>query len=117
MPVLTKSFEEGFRFHAFDAIFSCRINIGKDEDIGVIKGSEKIFEQGLRPRVAVRLKYRDDPLRPTGSRRLERGHNLYWMMAVIIHDENPLLFSFDLKPSLNPAEIAQRLLNDLERNI
>ncbi len=117
MAVFTESLKQSFRFHAFYPIFSCRVDIGEDEDVGVVKSSEKIFEQGLRSRITMRLKYRNDSFLLTCSCRLERGHDLYGVMAIIIHDKNPLLLSFDLKPSLNPAKITQGFLDDLERNI
>src|SRR5208337_4979570 len=117
MAVLPESLKQGFRFHAFYPIFSCGVNLSKNKDIGVIKSSEKIFEQGLRPRITMRLKYSDDPFPPTGPCCLQCGHNLYRMMTIIIHNEDSLLLSFDLKPSLNPAKIAQRFLDDPEGNI
>src|SRR4030042_3103159 len=117
MAIFPESLKEGFCFNAFNTILSCRVDIGKNEDIGVIKRSEKIFKQGLSSAVTVGLKYCNDPFPPTGSCRLECSHNLYRMVAIIIHDENPLLLSFDLKPSLNPAQIPRCLLDDLEGNI
>src|SRR4030042_2164314 len=105
MAIFAESFKESLRLHTFNTIFSCRIDIGKNEHIGIIKSSEKIFEQGLSPGVTVGLEYSNDPFPPTRSCGLQRRHNLNGMVPIIIHNEDSLLFSFDLKSPLNSAKI------------
>src|SRR3990172_2891464 len=117
MPVFPEPFEERLGFHSFDTVLSCRVDIGQDKDVGIVKSGQKILEESLGPRVTVGLENRHDSSIPAPPCRLECGHDLDRMMTIVVNDKDPLLLSFDLKPSLNPAKVTEGFLNDSERNI
>ena len=67
--------------------FARRINIGHDNAIGVIESAPKLLPQRFRPRIAMRLKHRQDAIAPGRFRGRERRANLGRMMRVIVHEQ------------------------------
>ena len=66
MTVFPNTFEECLCLHSFDPILSCRVDIGEDEDIRIVKSSQKIMKKGLGSGITMGLKNGNDPSLPTG---------------------------------------------------
>ena len=58
---------------AFNRGFACRIDIGDDHAIGIVETGRKLIEQGMKPRVAMRLDNGDDLRMCRRTRGFEHG--------------------------------------------
>ena len=96
--------------------FARRINVGHDDTIGVIEGRAKFLPQRLGPRIAMRLKHRQDAFAPGRFRGRERGANFGRMMRVVVDQQKALALVLDLETPAGVLETAQRSGDLLERN-
>ena len=67
MSVIPDPFVELLRLHPFDPILTCRVDIGQDENVRIIKRGQKIMKQRLGSGIPVGLEDDDDSSLPTRS--------------------------------------------------
>src|ERR1700722_6451339 len=63
-------FGEGFAGDAGDGLLAGGINVGENNDVGLIEGAAEVVPERLRARVAVRLKQNQGAIELRGARRL-----------------------------------------------
>jgi len=70
------------------------------------KSPAVLFEEKLRPRVAVRLEETDDAVGPHVASRRQGGIDFRRMMSVVIDDPDVTDKPLGLEPALGPVEMA-----------
>src|SRR5579884_3258875 len=72
------------RGHALNRLFRSGIDISDEDIVGLMERTAEFVQQGLRPRVSVRLKQRDHSRKMALARGCQRGPDLRRMMAVVV---------------------------------
>src|SRR5205823_8618811 len=102
---------------AVEALLPCRVDVGQEEDVGVVERLEKLGEEIARARVAMGLERRNDPAAEALARGAQRGADLLGMVRVVVHDEDVLLLAFHLEAAVDAAEFLERMRRDAERDL
>ena len=72
MTRATDRLAEGYCGYPRDWLFTCRIDVGDDHEVGILEGRQKLVEEGLGPGIAVGLEDDNDPSGPDLPCRGER---------------------------------------------
>ena len=94
-----------------------RIDVGQDDLFGTLERLAELVEQLRRPRIAVRLKHRDDAPVDARPRGRQHGGDLGRVMAIVVHHQDAAGLAARLKAALGPLELAKRPGDVSERDV
>ncbi len=72
----------------FDGLLARRVDVGDDEDVGLVECAGELVEKQLGARVAVGLKGDDDAAIEAALGSVERGFDLGGVVAVVVDDHH-----------------------------
>src|SRR4030066_251707 len=89
-----------FRLAPFERILPCRIYIGQNNSICLVKGLQKVVKEVPRSRIPVGLEHRYYPLVPSIPGGRKGPFYLLGVVPVIVHNSPPARLSLYLEPPL-----------------
>src|SRR5580698_4925946 len=98
---LANRFGERFARNARDGLLAGGVNVGEDENVGLIEGAAEVVPQRLRARIAMRLKKNQRAIELRGARRLQRRFDLHRVMAVVVNHRDAVDDAFHVKATAN----------------
>src|SRR5579862_1850696 len=108
---------QGFAGDAGDGWLAGGVDVGKDQQVGLIKSTGEFFPEMLRPGVAVRLEKDQQPVEFATAGGFESGFDFGGMVAVIVYDRDVVDGAFDVEAAADSAEICQAQANKLRGDI
>src|SRR5580658_11183510 len=102
---------EGLAIHVLDGRFAGGVNIGDDQNIGLIEGLAEFIPQMLCARIAMWLEDDQQTLESAAARGFESGANFGGMMAVIVDQRDAVVHAFDFETTADAAEFFEALSN------
>src|SRR6188474_2872191 len=93
-----------FGVDPFEWFLPCRIDVGDDKHVCLIKGACKFLKAILRPGVAMRLEHNDNAMIPGLSGSIESRPHFCGMVPIIIDHGDAACLSFDLKAGSAPRK-------------
>src|SRR5262245_46427899 len=103
--------------NSWDRRLTRRIDVGHDQNVGVVERCQELVVQVKCPRVAVGLEGDDAPAGEALARRGQGRPDLRRVMAVVVHQQDPRHLALDLKAPLDAGEGGTRALDDRERDL
>ena len=108
MPVLDQPGDDRVARHALDRRLAGGVDIGDEDDVGIVEAGAEAVEQMRHAGVAVRLHDGDDLAGNDRARRLQHRRDLDRMVAVIVDHGHAVPLAGLGEAALDPLEIAQR---------
>jgi hypothetical protein len=95
--------------HPGNGRFPGRINLGHDQDVGLVEGGGEAVHEQRKPGIAVRLENDHQPALPAALGGVQSRLDLGWMMAVVFDDHDSADVFLPLEPPSYPRIVFQRL--------
>src|ERR1700739_472733 len=105
----TDSGDKGFAGDAGDRRFTGRIDVGEDQQVGLIEGTAELVPEMLRTRVAMGLEKNQQTVELAAASSFERGANLRRVVAVVVDDRDVVDGTFYVEAAPDASEIRQPL--------
>ena len=94
---------------ACDRLFAGRIDIGDDDDIGIVETGGEFVEERGEARIAMRLHDGDDLVFRRSARGAQHRGDLHRMVSVIVEDRRTVPLAGAREAPLDAAERGERL--------
>src|SRR5215472_3732240 len=108
VPAALESLVERIAAHARDRSLAGRVDLGEEQQVGVVEGAEEVVEEVARAGEPVRLERHQQPAREPLAGGAQRGADLLRMVTVVVHHENATLLAPYLEAPMNAAELLER---------
>src|SRR5215470_11994297 len=116
VPCLAKAFGQGLAGHVCDRRLTGGINVQQCQHVRLVERARKFVPQMLRPRIAVRLKQRQQAVELATSRRLQRCSDLRRVMPIVVHHRDIVHHTFDVETAPYTRKLRQPFANQVARN-
>ena len=117
MAATAERVEECLARHAVEAGLTGGVDVGQEHDVGVVERFQEVAEEIPRARVAVGLERDDQPSREPLARGVQRGADLFGMMAVVVDHEHPTLLALHLEAAMDAAELLESAAGTAEGDL
>src|SRR6202007_763048 len=99
--------------HAGDGGFAGRVDVDKNDNIGLIECPAEFVPKMLRTRKAMRLEEHQQPMELAAARGLERCADFSGVMPVIVDHRDAVHPALDVEPAANTREFCKALANQV----
>jgi hypothetical protein len=107
---------EGFAGYAGDGQFAGGVDVGEDEDVGLIEGGTEVFPEVLGTGIAMWLEEDQQSIELTASSGFERGTNFGGMVAVVVNDGDVVDGAFDIEAAADAAKFGEAFADEVGRD-
>src|SRR5262245_29475880 len=80
------------------------VDIGQDQDVGLVEGATEFVPEMLGARIAVRLEEDQQAVKFAAARSLKRGADFRWMVAIVVDDGDVVHRALDVKTPAHSAK-------------
>src|SRR5215468_2607984 len=121
MGVLVAGFADcggqGFAGDAGYGRFTGSVDIGYDQDIGLIERARELFPKMLRAGIPVRLEKNQQAVEFAAAGSLEGRFDFGRVMAVVVDHCNVVDRTFDIETAADSAKVGESLPDKIDRNV
>src|SRR5262245_62734504 len=85
------------------------VDLGEQQQVGVVERAEEVVEEIARARVAMRLKHYQEPACEALARSTQRGPDLLRVVSVVVDHQDATLLATHLEATVDAAELLERV--------